>query len=277
MFYCYNNQLTSLNITQNTGLTNLLCDSNQLTSLDVTQNSNLIYLYCHANQLTSLDVSQNFTLSLLSCMHNPINILNITQNSNLSQLICVNNQLTTLDISQNLDLVLLACNDNQLSNLNITHNVTLNQLYCSNNSLSCLNVKNGNNVNFSIFESLNNPNLTCIEVDNTAYSTTNWTNIDIQTSFSTSCTNPCSVGIEEKKFTNLSLYPIPTNKNITIDFGEIKQDVKATLTNNLGQIIMSENYTSIKFITLNIDTPKGIYFLQLENDGKVITKKVIKE
>ena len=35
-----------------------------------------------------------------------------------------------------------------------------------------------------IFDTRNNPNLTCILVDDVNYSTTNWTNIDPQTSFS---------------------------------------------------------------------------------------------
>ena len=40
-------------------LTSLHCYVNQLTSLDVSQNTNLIDLICSHNQLTSLDVSQN--------------------------------------------------------------------------------------------------------------------------------------------------------------------------------------------------------------------------
>ena len=53
---CYNNQLTSLDISQNTALIGLKCDHNQLTSLDVSQNTNLVNLMCYLNQLTSLDV-----------------------------------------------------------------------------------------------------------------------------------------------------------------------------------------------------------------------------
>ena len=38
---CHNNQLTSLDVTQNTALRNLNCNTNQLTGLDVTQNTAL--------------------------------------------------------------------------------------------------------------------------------------------------------------------------------------------------------------------------------------------
>ncbi|MEJ6776227.1 MAG: hypothetical protein QNK85_02750 [Crocinitomicaceae bacterium] len=75
----------------------------------------------------------------------------------------------------------------------------LTLLDCSNNQLECLNVKNGNNTSFTLFfYAEGNPSLTCIEVDDVNYSTTNWTNIDSQTSFSTSCSNGgCSLDITE--------------------------------------------------------------------------------
>ncbi|PCI93602.1 MAG: secretion protein [Flavobacteriales bacterium] len=86
-----------------------------------------------------------------------------------------------------------------------------------------------------------------------------------------------TVGLKEYNLSNISLYPNPTTENITIDLGEIKQNVKATLTNSLGQVILSKNYTSTNIINLDIDAPSGIYFLHLEIDGEVITKKIIKE
>ena len=54
--YCYDNQLTSLDVSQNTALTDLHCWSNQLTSLDVSNNTALTNLGCQDNQLTSLDL-----------------------------------------------------------------------------------------------------------------------------------------------------------------------------------------------------------------------------
>ena len=56
---CYDNQLTSLDVSNNTALTFLNCDDNQLTSLDVSNNTALTFLNCDDNQLTSLDVSNN--------------------------------------------------------------------------------------------------------------------------------------------------------------------------------------------------------------------------
>jgi hypothetical protein len=51
-------------------LTGLAAGSNQLTSLDVTNNTALTVLYCYSNQLTSLDVTKNLNLTSLQCYSN---------------------------------------------------------------------------------------------------------------------------------------------------------------------------------------------------------------
>tara|TARA_B100000809_G_scaffold17440_1_gene15483 strand:- start:2461 stop:3597 length:1137 start_codon:yes stop_codon:yes gene_type:complete len=86
-----------------------------------------------------------------------------------------------------------------------------------------------------------------------------------------------TVSIPEISISDAMIFPNPTIGAITINLGEVKQDVKTTLTNSLGQVILSKNFTSTNFIKLNIDAPKGIYFLQLECNGEDITKKIIKE
>ena len=89
--------------------------------------------------------------------------------------------------------------------------------------------------------------------------------------------SPSAIGIEENNLSELAIYPNPTNGEFTIDLREVKQNVKATLTNSLGQVILTQNFTSTNFINLVIDAPKGVYLLQLESDREVITKKIIKE
>jgi len=102
-------------------------------------------------------------------------------------------------------------------------------------------------------------------------------NIDPQTSFSTNCSNPCTVGVNENSLSSLSLYPNPTTGNVFIDLGELKQDVKATLTNSIGQVVLTRNYVSTKSINFDIDYPEGLYFLTLETDREVVSKKIIKQ
>ena len=195
---CNTNQLTVLDITQNIALTDLDCHFNQLTSLDVSQNLAFINLACHRNQLTSLDVSQNLALTYLYCSINQIPSLDVSQNLALTRLDCGFNQLTSLDVSQNLALDYLYCKGNELSTLDVSNNSALTDLSCNDNKLTSLNLRNGNNSNFTNFISITNPSLKCIDVDDAAWSTTNWTfannNIDAQQNFSTNCS---TTGIQE--------------------------------------------------------------------------------
>lgn len=73
-----NKQISSLKgIEYFTALTQLECYDNQLTTLDVSKNTALTELRCHNNQLTTLDVSKNTSLTLLVCLSNHINGVNM--------------------------------------------------------------------------------------------------------------------------------------------------------------------------------------------------------
>ena len=61
---CSINQLSALDVSQNTALEKLDCSTNQLTSLNLSKNAKLKYLYCQQNELTSLDVSQTAVTEL---------------------------------------------------------------------------------------------------------------------------------------------------------------------------------------------------------------------
>ncbi len=80
---------------------NLFCIINQLTSLDVSNNTALIGLVCFDNQLSSLDVSNNTALKDLRCSSNQLISLDVSNNTHLRNLKCSNNQLSSLDISNN--------------------------------------------------------------------------------------------------------------------------------------------------------------------------------
>ncbi|MBO4459103.1 MAG: leucine-rich repeat domain-containing protein, partial [Clostridiales bacterium] len=139
---CYYNQLTSLDVSQNTALTDLRCNGNQLTSLDVSQNTALTSLDCSFNQLTSLDMSKNTLLTYLNCNDNgSITSLDVSKNTALTDLRCNGNQLTSLDVSQNTALTSLDCSYNQLTSLDMSKNTLLTYLSCSeNHSLTSLDV-----------------------------------------------------------------------------------------------------------------------------------------
>ena len=138
---CSENNLSSLDVSDNTNLVMLLCYQNKLNSLDVTQNLALITLNCNHNNLTSLDVSQNTALTNLKCYNNNLTSLNVSKNDNLETLYCYDNQLTNLDVTQFIALQDLNCNKNKLSSLNVRQNAQLEKLQCGQNQLTELDVR----------------------------------------------------------------------------------------------------------------------------------------
>ena len=137
---CTDNQLTALDVSENTALTKLNCCFNKLTSLDVSKNTALTILECNANRLTALDVSKNTALTELNCSINELTALDVSKNTALISLSCVCNQLTSLDVSKNTALQILNCNYNQLTVLDVSKNTALTGLKCRNNQLTVLDV-----------------------------------------------------------------------------------------------------------------------------------------
>ena len=137
---CSGNQLTSLDVHENTALEYLSCVQNKLTSLDVSNNTALDELYCYNNQLTSLDVRQNTALKTLSCGKNKLTSLDVTQNTALEELHCTDNPLSSLNVSQNKELAGLYCYENQLTELDVSKNTELVSLACNGNRLTSLDV-----------------------------------------------------------------------------------------------------------------------------------------
>jgi Leucine-rich repeat (LRR) protein len=185
--------LASLDVSNNSALTYLDCSFGQLISLDVSNNISLIQLNCKWNELTSLDISNNTVLTYLNCSSNQLTVLDISDNSALTILDCSFTHLTNIDVSNNSALTYLNCSSNQLTVLDISDNSALTSLNCSSNQLTCLNVQNGNNSNFVLFAAhYGNLNLSCVEVDDVAWSTANWAGQLQSIYFSVNCNNNCS-------------------------------------------------------------------------------------
>ena len=138
--WCYDNPLTTLDVSKNIKLTELRCSNISLTTLNVSNNAALSRLYCSNNQLTTLDVSNNIALTELYCYKNQLTALDVSNNTALRELDCDNNQLTTLNVSKNIALTDLHCENNQLTTLDVARNTALIILWCSNNQLTSLDV-----------------------------------------------------------------------------------------------------------------------------------------
>jgi Leucine-rich repeat (LRR) protein len=249
---CDNNQLTSLDAHSNTALTTLYCSSNNvLANLNVSKNTALTYLKCNANKLTSLNVSNNTALTYLNCSDNKLTNLDVEKNVSLNILYVAVNQLTSLNLSKNVNLTELYCGVNQLTNLDLSKNITLTNFDCSENQLlTSLNLKNGKN---TLLKSSNlgfiyNPQLTCIQVDDVAYSDANWSNRkDATASFNTDC-SPKYILLPdnnfEQKLIDLGIDTDGLNGKITI--ADITSVATLDLSNrNISDLTGIENFTSL--------------------------------
>ena len=131
---CSNKGITNLKgIEYFTSLNILLCTDNQLTALDVSENTALTELDCRFNKLTALDVSKNTALTILECNANRLTALDVSKNTALTVLRSNHNQLTTLDVSKNTALLYLSCTSNQLTSLDLNNTKITNDPNCRNN------------------------------------------------------------------------------------------------------------------------------------------------
>ncbi|MCQ2209870.1 MAG: leucine-rich repeat domain-containing protein [Paludibacteraceae bacterium] len=130
---CHGNQLTELDLSNNTYLVKLNCSENQLTSLDLSENTNLELLICYNNQLTSLNMSNNTVLEYLDCSDNQLTSLVLPASEYLTYINCSSNQLSSLDLSKNTNLLELYCDNNQFTSLDLSKNTAINSFSCYDN------------------------------------------------------------------------------------------------------------------------------------------------
>lgn len=272
---CMNNNLTFLDLSNCSELNLLDCSDNQLIDLDVSQNINLTRLYFHNNLISSIDLNQNLLLIHLICFNNNLQNINISSNTELINFYCGGNQLTSIDLSNNFNLRNLTVDNNQLKSLDVSNNINLEHFTCTRNQLTTLNVKNGNNSNMVEvdgvlgFSSINNPNLFCIQVDDAAWSETNWTSVDEWTSFNEDCNY---MNIEDVDMLKISLYPNPVND--ILNFSE--KLIEFTIYDVSGKMIISQQ-NIINQINLS-SLPKGNYLVKgVSISGKNFTQKFIKK
>jgi Leucine-rich repeat (LRR) protein len=294
---CDRNRLTSLDISKNINLQTLDCNENKITNLDTSNNPLLDEVICYGNDLTKIDVSTNLMLKFFNCSYNELTDIDVTKNIFLEKLGIGSNKLTSIDISKNnlldfldisnnkfdniditnnLSLVTFGCALNNLTSLDFSKHLNLKILDCSSNQLSNLNLKNGNNSSFEVQYSnfRSNSNLTCIQVDDVAYSNTNWLNLkDNTATYNSICPG---LGIEESDLAKISVYPNPTNKILHIDNIYLE---KASVYDGLGRIVKTElfNINTNKNVIDLSNLSKGIYNLSLLSNNKMIDRKIIIE
>lgn len=269
------NDLTSLIVGTNTNLERIFCADNNLATINLTQVPNLKRLSASFNEFQTLDITNNFLLEDLFCQGNQLTTINLYSNPNLDLLDITSNQLSSLDVSQNPLLETLSCAFNDLTFLDLSTNTNLITIFCRDNLLNSLDVKNGTNSIVVSFNAINNPNLTCINVDNAVYSQnqSSWAK-DAIASYDTNC---FVLSIDDyNTTTNTSMFPNPTTGSLQIESTQIIS--QATVYNLVGQLVKTlKMQTNQKSIDIS-DLQTGSYLINLQStSGNSYTKLIVKK
>ncbi len=270
------NLLTDLDVSKNTALEELNIHTNMLTSLDVSKNLALINLNVSENRLTNLIISENTLLDELSVSGNQLIGLDVSKNIALTDLDISRNQLIGLDVNKNIALTDLYISYNQLESLDISKNVALKYLYCNGNKLVILKLNNGNNTGLLRMYAQENPNLSCIQVDDVALAngknTNNWQK-GATASYSVNCNYALPVSL------------VSYTAKIAADYALLQWKTD-TEFNNYGFAVYrsgdDKQFIKIGFTATNGSATGGIYnftdkqplngnnyykLVQLDNDG----------
>ncbi|WP_179019128.1 T9SS type A sorting domain-containing protein [Winogradskyella forsetii] len=235
-----------------------LSSSQKIQNLEGIQHfQNLEWLDIEFNDISNIDIlNQNQNLYWLDADSNSISSINFAANTNLQYIFLYDNNLTELDVSQISNLIRLSCQ--------------------SNGNLNYLNIQNGNNSNIIELVATQNPNLTCIQVDNVSYANSQTCNQTADTGF---CVDPiasyntnCNLSIEDYEKIKIKAYPNPTESKLTIQ--SLKSIERITVYSILGNVVSEElNSSSIDLSNLN----SGVYLVNVSTENRTEILKVIKE
>jgi len=134
-----------------------------------------------------------------------------------------------------------------------------------------LDVRNGLNANFTDFKAYDNPNLTCIYVDdkNAAYLST-WTK-DATSSFVDNEAECTALPVTELPYnTNFAIYPNPIKQQFSIQTNQHIETIK--LYNVFGKLVKTykkQNNYSVSSLQ------SGVYFINIHCKGDTFTHKLI--
>lgn len=131
-----------------------------------------------------------------------------------------------------------------------------------------VNLQNGNNTIITYAAFMNNPNLFCVQVDDVAYSTANWTNKDAGLIYSLDCS--AVNGIEEEALNTLSIYPNPSKGKVTI---QSNFPTEILLVDLNGTVLLKTTLNGSTQVDLS-EFASGIYLIQTF-EGQTI--KFVKE
>ncbi|AYO12028.1 DUF3859 domain-containing protein [Vibrio campbellii] len=169
-----NNQLRDIDLSHNPELETLTISENNLTQLNINKNSKLESLYAYKMPIAEIDVRHLSQLRDLGFSAHKLTELNVSQNSELKTLFLGNGSLTTIDLSHNPKLSHVSLQSNQLQEIDLSKNANLKQLNVRNNKLTSLDLSQQTQLQevkadynqLAEFQLGKNPNLASLELNN---------------------------------------------------------------------------------------------------------------
>lgn len=147
----YDNEVTSIDLSNNTNLVMLNMTFNKLNSIDLSDNTNLQQLYLNGNNLSSIDLSKNTKLIDLNVYNNNLNSINLTMLPELKFILLSLNNLSSIDLSNNNKLEHVYLSGNRLSEVKMpTNALNLTRLDLNYNQLSSINLSTVPKLNYLI-------------------------------------------------------------------------------------------------------------------------------
>lgn len=93
-------------------------------------------------------------------------------------------------------------------------------------------------------------------------------------SYSISCSNCGFVGVEETEAKNISVYPNPAQNTVSVQLPDMTP-AQIEIINLVGQTVISQP-TASETVKLDISTlNQGVYMIQIRQEGKVYTSKLV--
>ncbi len=270
---CYSNNLSSINLNANSALEMLFISDNNLNSLDVSMNIGLDTLTFDNNNISSINLTNNINLGYLGCSNNILSELDISANTNLTRLLCNNNNLTEIDLSNASDLFLLYTMNNQIVSIDLSGNSALRYFRAENNSLTKIDIRNGENDTISEFVTIQNPNLTCVFVDDSNASFLAGWELDDASTFVEENSDCETLSISEDFISDFIVYPNPANGQVNINLNAPNASFK--LYTIKGQILFEKELAQgINSVNIS-DFSSGLYVVAIQSEGSVTTKKLV--
>lgn len=255
-----NNNLSSINLNNIQALQALNVQNNQLDSLEFSSHPDLYWLMCYTNNLTYLGVSTNSNLTYLSCGENQLSgNLDISNLWQLEFFACRYNQLSYVNTWMHPNMTIFNCQNNNLWEIDLSNCPSLEQVYADSNDLVALNIRNFGNYLITDFHAEGNPNLYCIQVDDSVSSTNdpNWIE-DSQSYYSEACN---WVGITEKDKSNFKVLPNPATDYLFIEMNNPQENQIDILDIN-GKVLITETVASNGLIDIR-NLSSGTYLIRI--------------